>query len=156
MNNTDIIKTHFNRLSDQFGLTILRESYSPEIMGNAEVVFVSDKVGIQVVVDRNQVLIRIGKRSWPENEWFAFTDVLHYFAPDEEAYIFLDKVKNEPLGIEAQVIHILRVLDQYCRPLLEGDFTHSDQIRELEDKRVSEMLEMFRNISQKARENKKK
>ena len=151
MKNSEIIKTHFYNLMEKYGLSVLRESYSPKVLGNAEVVFTSDVAGIQVVVDRNQVLISIGNISWSEDSWFELTDVMGHYAPDQDAYIFLDKEQNEQVSIEAQVIRTARILDEYCRPLLEGDFSHTDQIRDLEAKRVTEMKKRFEDISRKVK-----
>lgn len=151
MNNQDIIKTQFKKFSEKYGFSVMRELSSPEYMGNALVTYTSDIVGIEIVVDRDQVLVTIGKISWPEERWFEFTDVINYFAPDEDPYIFWDQERNVQIDVETQVKRIIHLLEQHCGKLLEGDFSSAVQIKDLERRRVTEMLVSFSSISKKER-----
>jgi hypothetical protein len=152
----EIIKRYFEYLTDEYGFFIEREGYSPETMGNAEIVFASKIIAIKVVVDRSQVLINIGKVTWPEREWLEFTDVIHYFNPSmEEVYDFPEGPwKNQISIIETQAKHLSLILRQYCEPLLMGDFSMQDQVKEIERRSVAEMLEHFKKLSEDYRKSK--
>ena len=92
MNPAEIISTNYQSLMDEYGFSIVREVFSPEIMGNVELILMSPMTGIKVVVDRNQVLVNIGDSSNPEDEWFELSDVVHFYAPTFlDVYIFPNK-----------------------------------------------------------------
>lgn len=147
MTPTEIIRTNFQFLIDEYGYTITREVYLPEIMGNAELVLMSNTTGIKVVVDRSQVMVNIGDSSRPEDEWFDLSDVVHFYAPTLiDVYIFPTNPQNHQDKIETQVDWLVRILRQYCEPLLRGDFSNEDQIKEIERKRVDEMLEHLKKL----------
>jgi hypothetical protein len=152
----EIIKRYFKYLTDEYAFLIEREGYSPEAMGNAYIVFTSKLIAIRVVVDRGQVLIDIGKVALPEKEWFEFTDVIHYFNPGiKKVYAFSGvPLEKQNFTIEAQVKHVSLILRQYCEPLLIGDFSMEDQIKEIERKRAKEMLEHFNKLSEDYRKSK--
>jgi hypothetical protein len=145
-NPVEIIKQGFRYLIENYGFQAVHEQYSPEIMGNAEVIYKSRATAIKIVVDRSQVLINIGKISWPEREWFEFSDVIHFFD------LNIMNVYDFPSGsttasVDAQVTRLAQFLRKYGEPLLVGDFSMETQIREIEQKRVKEMLEDFKRLS---------
>ncbi len=151
----ELIKFHFRYLIDEYGFSIVDEEYFPEMMGNAIVVYESATSGIMVVIDRSQVLINVGKPSWPHRYWFEFSDVIQFFIPEiKEAYVFVneDSPKNR-IEIEVQINRLALLLRQYCEPLLRGDFSMHDKIREIETKRVEELLEHLKSLSKKGRNN---
>jgi hypothetical protein len=144
----ELIKKSFNFLADEYGYSIDREKYSPEAMGNAYVLYKSQSVGIKVVVDRSQVLINIGDLSWPEENWFEFGDVVQFFNPEmKEVYDFSRGSLDNQAYIESQAKRLARILRQYCKPMLRGDFSMQDDIKEIEKKRVTAMLEHFQKLS---------
>ncbi len=133
-----LVKKHFHYLIEQYKFTVVVDNYSPEVMGNAEIVFASLSTGIEIVKDRGQVLISIGAIAQPRGEWFEFEDVVRAFAGDaERAYSF-------NLDWESQIARLAQIMQSYCRPLLAGDFSKEKEIREIENKRVSEMLNRFK------------
>jgi hypothetical protein len=151
---TELIKRYFHYLVDEFGFSIDREGYSPEVMGNAVVVFVSTSTAVKVVVDRSQVLINIGELSWPEKDWFEFGDVVQFFNPNlKDVYDFSGDSLDNQAYIVSQAKHLALLLRQYCEPLLRGDFSMQDKIREIEKKRVAEMLEHFQKLSRNYKRN---
>lgn len=156
LSGIEIIKRYFEYLIDEYGFLIEREEYSPEAMGNAYIVYTSKLIGIGVVVDRDQVLINIGQVTWPEREWFEFTDVIHYFNPNiKKVYAFSGvPLEKQNFTIEAQVKHVSIILRQYCEPILMGDFSMEDLIKEIERKRAKEILEHFKKLSEDYRKSK--
>ncbi len=145
---TEILRTHLQSLIKEYGYSIVRERYSPEIMGNAELVLMSNITGIKFVVDRSQVLVNLGKVAWPEDEWFELSDVVHFYAPDIEVYIFPKGLQDHNEKLELQVNRLVRILRQYCEPVLRGDYSHEDQIKEVERKRVEDMLDYYKKLSE--------
>jgi hypothetical protein len=152
MNNLEIIKAQFEQLAEKYGLAISDETSSPTSMGDARVLYLSDAIGLEVVVNRRQVLVTLGDPTGPDNSWFEWIDVINFYAPKEEVYVFWDKRRKKAVDVETQAARIAHLLERYCRPLLEGDFSHAAQIRELERERVSEMRSRFKEISKRARD----
>ena len=149
---TEFIKQHFQYLVDEYSFSIDHEGYSPEVMGNAEVVLKSASTVVKVVVDRSQVLLNIGELSWPEKDWFEFSDVVQFFNPNlKEVYDFSVGSLDNQAYIESQTKRLALLLRQFCEPLLIGDFSMQDEIREIEKKRVTAMLEHFEKLSQNRR-----
>lgn len=145
-----LIKESFHYLIHEYKFLIDREQYSPEVMGNASVVYKAANIGIQVVVDRSQVLLNIGESVLPDRYWFDFSDVMQYFAPHiKSIYGFQNNDSRECPNIGGQLKELAVMLRQYCEPILRGDFSMSKGIREIETKRISEMLDEFRTYSQR-------
>ena len=138
----ELIKEYFKFL-EKYGFSISRKKYSPEIMGNAEVIYQSPSVSVKIVIDRGQVLINIGKVSWLEKDWFEYSDVVSFFAPGEDAYIFPEEADNSQYTLEIQLKRVASMLEKYCRKMLEGDFSMQNQIKEIETKRINKMLSSF-------------
>jgi hypothetical protein len=144
----ELIKKHFNYLINDYGFSIDREEHSTEQMGNAYIVYVSRAIAIMIVVDRSQVLLNLGEPSWPEREWFEFTDVVSFFNSSiTEVYNFSESPIDHRAYVEKQVQYLAYILRVNCEPLLRGDFSMQNQIREIEQKRVLEMLESFHELS---------
>lgn len=119
-----LVKKHFHFLLADFGFTLAHESYAPETMGNAEVVFASTTVGISIVCDRNQVLIALGPLTQPRREWYEFAVVVRAFAPEVEVVYAFAAYGAEPQPpLEAQVLRLAHLLCQHCEPALRGDFS---------------------------------
>lgn len=151
----ELIKKHFNYLVNDYGFSIDREEYSAEQMGNGYIVYMSRAVAIMIVVDRSQVLLNLGEPSWPEREWFDFTDVVSYFNSSiKEIYNFSESQIDHQAYVEKQAQHLAHILRMNCEPLLRGNFSMQNQIREIEQKRVMEMLESFQELSDNNRSTK--
>jgi hypothetical protein len=121
--------------------------YDPEMMGNAIVVFKSSKAGIDVVIDRNQVLMTLGDPMESRNEWFEFSNVLKYFAPSlESAYVFTEKTVENTWDevIETQLDRLALILRQYCEPILRGDLSMKEEIKKIQENRKAESLAKLR------------
>lgn len=147
LKNNELIRKYFNFLIDDYGFSVFREEYSPKYMGNADIVYKSGSIAILVVVDRSQVLLNVGKTTQPEKEWFEFTDVIKYFNPTiSEVYDFSRGSLPDQDYVEMQAKREAQLLRQYCEPLLRGDFSMYEQIKEIENKRSSEMLEQFKKL----------
>ena len=145
LNHDDLIIRHFKFLMDEYGYHIEEKEFSPEAMGNAYVTFKSELIGIEIVIDRNQVLVTIGDQLQPRAEWFEFTDTLKYFAPLEIPYEFGEKTGANTWEdvIEFQLSRLATIFRQYCDPLLKGDLSMKAEIQLIEDKRVDEMLKRY-------------
>src|SRR5574341_202132 len=151
---TEFIKRCFHYLVDEYDFSIDHERFSPEVLGNAKVVFVSASTAVKVVIDRSQVLLNIGELSWPEKDWFEFGDVVQFFNPNlKEVYDFSGDSLDNPAYIDSQTKRLAILLRQYCEPLLRGDFSMQNKIREIEKKRVAEMLEHFQKLSRNYKRN---
>jgi hypothetical protein len=146
MNNKELIKEIFNPLTYEYGFSITKDFYNPEFMGNAGVVFVFDKIGIKIVVDRDQVLVNIGTSSEIEEKWFEFEDVIHFYAPQMNGVYLFQRPSTFHNDIDSQLKWILHLMRKYCEPILRGDSTHFDGIKEIERKRVKELIETYKRI----------
>ncbi len=122
VDRTDWILQYFGYLVDEYGFHVEKQEFLPQGMGNAYVLFESTKTGIEVVIDRNQVLIAMGDRAEPRRNWFEFSDVIKYFAPSEVAYIFYEG-KNKLTwdeAVKAQLSRTSILLHTYCEPMIMG------------------------------------
>lgn len=106
-----------NFLISQYQFEIDEELYSPEVMGNAYVRYISANAGVMVVCDRNQAFAQVGPRSWPEKEWFQLEDIVRNFNPGVENVYRFDKSVDEQLRL------ITSYLIEVCEPLILGDFS---------------------------------
>ncbi len=120
---SDLITHYFEYLITEFGFHIEQKEFDYQMFGNAFVRFKSTKVGIEVVIDRNQVLISLGDITKPRREWLEFSEVLRYFSPTEIAYIFYAKSENMAWdeAVEAQLKRTSYLLRRYCEPILMGN-----------------------------------
>ncbi len=145
-----LVKKHFRFLVDEYGSTVTHESFHPEAMGNAEVVFESALAGICVVCDRNQVLIMFGLLSQARRDWSEFANVVKVFAPDIAAvYVFPKDYSNLESALESQVSRLAQVMRQYCVSVLRGDFSGLDQARQAEHDGATTWLEEMRRPARK-------
>jgi hypothetical protein len=143
-NRSDLIVQYFGFLVSEYEFRIEEKEFSPQAMGNAVVVFMSSAVGVEIVVDRDQVLIRMGSKKDQRKLWFEFSDVLKYFAPSiEKAYIFPEKTLENTGDeiVESQIKRLSSILRQHCEPFLKGDLSSKNRIKLFEEKRTAELLE---------------
>ncbi len=152
----EAVEKEFAFLLDEYGFHIYQETYFPEKMGNASVLFTSDHTVISIILDRSQVLSKIGKRSKPSNEWFEITDIVRFFSSDEDMDVYQFSKKNpyDVPSVENQVLRLAKLIRRYCEPVLRGDFSKEEEIKKIEIKRVSAMKNHFKELSKKySREN---
>jgi hypothetical protein len=150
IDRADLIVQYFNYLISDYDFHVTKKIFDPDAMGNAFVIFESTKLGIQIVIDRSQVLIKIGDVLEPRRQWLEFSDVVKYFAPSiDSPYIFTQKTETRTWdeAIEIQLNRLASILRQYCEPLLKGDFGMKDQIKKIEERRVAELLQDLNEIS---------
>jgi hypothetical protein len=142
VDRTDWIIQYFGYLIHDYDFHVERKDFTPQMMGNAFVIFKSSKIGIEVVIDRNQVLISMGDQSETREKWFEFSDVLANFAPSEVPYIFYERTDNISWdeAIMSQLSRTSILLRHYCEPMLMGELGMKKEITEIEEKRVAEML----------------
>jgi hypothetical protein len=151
---SSLVRQHFRYLTDEYGFSITHDEYFPEHMGNADMVFMSPQIGIEIVLDRGQVLIDIGSVLQTRKEWFEFSDVIHFFASEiEPVYIFPQDFANYQAAIESQVSRLAQLMRQYCEPLIRGDLSMQSGIRKIEHNRVARILEHFSDLSENYRSN---
>ena len=148
MMNDELITLYFSYLISDFGFHIEKRVFDYSAMGNAFVVFKSSMVGIDVTIDRNQALITIGDQLDERREWLEFTDVLKYYAPTlEHAYVFPEKTSGNTWDdvVKDQLLRLASILREYCEPLLKGDLSGMEKIKELEKRRVAKMMAELNN-----------
>ena len=148
----DLLKLHFKYLTDDYGFVVAHEIYSPMVMGNASVDFESSKTRIEIVLDRSQVLIALGPVSWPRHEWFEFSDVVRFFAPAvDPIYVFPEDIPDHAAALEMQVSRLANPMRQHCDPVLRGDFSMCDGIKEVERKREAELHQDLDRIADRSK-----
>ena len=142
-------RKYFDYLVSQYGYRIAKEEFSPEAMGNAYVTYISDLTGIQISIDRSQVLINIGSITDNVREWFDFSDVIKYFNPSvEEPYVFIKKTDNIDTDdiVESQIKRLSSLLRIDCEPIIKGELWMKEEIKALEQKRVTEQIEKLNKL----------
>lgn len=129
----DLIVDHFRFLVDEFGFSVEKKVFDPCMMGNAFALFTSPKIGVEIAIDRNQVLVSLGDRTDPSEKWFEFSDVLKYYCPTETAYIFYEKTEENTWeqAIETQLSRVALLLRTDCQPFLNGDLSMKNEIKEI-------------------------
>jgi hypothetical protein len=145
-NHADLIIHYFSYLVSDYGFRVEQREFDLATMGNAFVIFKSSRIGIEIVIDRNQVLLTLGDQMDSRKDWFEFSNVLRYFAPLlENAYIFTEKTDNISWdeAVEIQLNRLASILRQYCEPLLNGDFSMRAGIEKIQKNRKTELLEEF-------------
>jgi hypothetical protein len=142
----DLIVKYFDFLINEYHFRMERKEFDPQMMGNAVVVFKSSKFGLEIVIDRNQVLISIGEQLDARREWFEFSDVVKYYSPEaEDAYVLPDKTPENTWDdvVENQLRRLSVMLRQYCQPLLKGELWMKEELKKIEKKRAAEMYKKF-------------
>ncbi len=117
-----LVKEHFKYLFE-LGFRVTSERYDPEFFGNAQIVFESAEVGIDIVVDRGQVLISLGPISNRRWDWFEFASVVRRLAPNVDLVYLREARPNEKIDLEEQVKWLANLMHQYCGLVLQGDFS---------------------------------
>jgi hypothetical protein len=134
------MKQYFQFLTNEFGFSIIKESYNPEIkIGNGSVMYQSKFATLEVVVEKTEVLLKIGQRKAPLEDWFEFQDVMKYFAPEvDDVYLRsgITLTLKDSLAIETRIRNMVALLRKYCQPLLAGDFSMKASIKEVREKRA--------------------
>ena len=121
------INNYFDFLN-KYGFSIIeKEEINPSAMGNGYYRFMSETTGIEIVLDRGQVLMKIGKSQQDRKDWLEWSIVLEAYAPNVKAYDF-------ELDIDSQAKRISELLKQYCTKLLEGQFNNERLLNTIEDK----------------------
>jgi hypothetical protein len=139
-NNLNSIKEYFNFLVVDYSYFIFQQKYSPEIMGNAVVIYKSVNIGVRVIVDRSQVFITIGSVTQSDRDWYDLIDIINYFAPQiEKIYEFPNNGPAEE-SINIQLAHLKNLILKNCTTLLEGDTASLLRIEEIQHKRINHLL----------------
>ena len=146
MNKIEIIKQNFQFLVDEFHFINTQDKHSPSNL-YAVIEYQTEYTQVIIALDRGQVLINIGKSSWPKKEFFDFTYVVNYFNPSiEEVYIFPEELKGED-SIEFQAKRLSEIMHDNCQQILSGDFSMADQIKEMETKYVKGLLDHLNQLT---------
>ena len=139
----ELIVKYFDYLINEFGFYIERKEFDPQAMGNAIVIFKSQKLGVEVVVDRNMVLISLGDQIDSRRDWFEFSDVIKYYAPKIDGVYVFEKNFNTSWDqvVETQLSKLAIILRQNCESILKGEQLNKKEVRKIEEKRVAENFE---------------
>jgi hypothetical protein len=146
IDRSDLILQCFGFLISDYGFQVDQKEFDASAMGNAYMVFISSKIGIEIVIDRNQVLIALGDRSKPRNKWFDFSHVLGYFSNSSEAaYLFPEKSPENTWDeiVLIQLNRLAHLLQHYCDRLLKGDLSMEGEIRVIEQNYVQKLLKQI-------------
>ncbi len=97
---SDAINKYFNFLFD-YGFSVCEKEEYSTAFGNSYYRFKSNITGIEVVLDRGQVLMNIGKILQERKDWLEWSLVLKAYAPNIKPYDFEVNVesrvqKNKP------------------------------------------------------------
>ena len=130
------INNYFDFLFD-YGFSIYdKVEYDSDAFGNGYYRFRSETVGLEIVLDRGQVLMAVGKISQDRRDWLEWSHVLKAYASDVKAYDF-------DVDIETQVKRISELIQQYCTKLLGGNFGDESLLREIENTYGKNILKRF-------------
>lgn len=141
----NLLTNQFRFLVDELGFNISTAKFEPENFGNCIIRLETSKVGVNIVLDRGQLFIYIGQRTKVEDEWFDIRDVIKYFAPHiEPVYIFPEELTGQA-NILFQARRLADLIKTYCTPLLQGDFSMENDIRNIQLKRVEIFEDEMRN-----------
>lgn len=132
----DAVNKHFNFLINLGFIVYEKLECDTAAFGNGYYRFKSDRVGIEIVLDRGQVLMKIGKSSQDIKDWLEWSRILKAYAPGTKAYDF-------DIDIESQVKRISELLQQHCTKLLGGDFDDEKLLRTIEDFYGKNFLQRF-------------
>jgi hypothetical protein len=149
MDNSDLIIQYFGYLITEFGFSVEKD---PHAMGNAFAIFKSSQVGIEIVIDRSQVLIALGDPMEARKKWLDYSYVLEYLSPSAVAYLDIAQLFDERRAhhtsnkdtwdevLEFQLRGLASMLRQYCEPILKGEPGMKQVIKEIKEKDFAEML----------------
>ena len=130
------IKKYFSFLFDH-GFSIKeKEEINTSAFGNGYYVFMSNKVGIKIVLDRGQVLMTIGKVSQTRRDWLEWSIIVDAYASGLKAYYF-------DLDTDSQVKWLGELLEKYCADVLTGDFGNQNLHVQIEDRIGHSFLDRF-------------
>lgn len=145
-NHAEMIVEYFHYLVEDFGFSITQQEYDPITMGNAVVVFASNTIGIEVVIDRDQALISVGDIADRRYVWFEFFDVVNYYTHEKcKSYIFPEKTPDNTWDelVDAQLKRLSVILKEDCLPLLEGATLNKPEIQKIQNSRAAELRRKF-------------
>jgi hypothetical protein len=146
--NSELIIQNLGFLTDVYNFRISRQEFDITAMGNAIVVFSSSKYNIEIVIDRNQVLISIGESKDNRDNWFEFVDVMKYYAPHEtDIYQFPEKTKfitTEDI-ITSQLTRLAQLIRHNCEPILLGKNWNKVELKKIEGNRTAEFMNNLSN-----------
>ncbi len=132
---SNAINKYFNFLFD-YGFSVYEKEEYSTAFGNGYYRFKSNITGIEIVLDRGQVLMVIGKILQERRDWLEWSLILKVYAPNIKPYDF-------EISVESQVKRISELLQQYCVTLLSGDFSDERLIAGIEDERGKQFLKRF-------------
>jgi len=150
---SDLILQYFGYLITEFNFSVEKKVFDPGTMGNAFVIFISSQVGIEIVIDRDQLLMTMGDPMEPREKRIEYSAVLQYFAPSEVAYsdpaqLFNEKRANHLSNketwdevVETRLHRVAFMLRRYCEPILNGKLGIKKVIEEIKEKNRIEMLQ---------------
>ena len=134
---SDMIVQYFDYLIKEYEYHIEQKDFYPKMFEDAIVVFKSSSIRVEIVVEKNRALIRMGNQADSQRDWFEFPDVLKHYAPMIKAYIFPEKTSKNTWDeiVENQLQRLAVILRQHCESVLKGDLSGKEQIKAIEEKR---------------------
>ena len=125
------VKIHFEYLIRDYGFQeeIRRV---PEIFGDRVVDYQSDDVGVELLLDRGEVAVRIGPRSDSPEKWIDIRFLLPFVVPeiDEPVYVYPAEGDSCEAQVEWQIARLARLVRHYLTPVLRGEFTRWEEVVE--------------------------
>ena len=130
------INQYFSFLFD-WGFSIKeKEDENTNLFGNGYYIFVSNRVGIEIVLDRGDVLMSIGKIGQARTDWLDWSIILAAFDTQTNAYEF-------ELSVEAQVKHLGELLHLHGFEILRGDFSNPNLHKQIVENLGHAFLDRF-------------
>ncbi len=139
----EIVKQNFGYLLDNYGFSVVDESYNPEWFGDALVEFQSAQLQVLVIRERGDVFLFVSPLSHPEYR-FELSEIINFLAPNErervKVYFFPDLPGEPEKSMDLQSANLARVLYQYGSPLLRGEFLQWKELSEFTQRQVDKFM----------------
>jgi hypothetical protein len=144
----DEVERDFAYLVSDRGFRVAREVFDPVHFGNGLVEFRSQHVGVQVTLDRSQILIDIGPAGQSSDNWFSLPEVQSHFDPTgaEYQYQFPERWDDYDEMIISEIRRAAAALRPLIGPVVTPGF---DAWNELERRRTRRVRAKYRALTGK-------
>jgi hypothetical protein len=129
-----LAESAFHFLVTDYKFMVAKTKDDPMCFGNGFVLYLSTHMGIQVTLDRSDVFIKIGLVTDSIENWIEFYDVIKYYNPDEDVYIYPNEM-NHAERVKFQLNRLVSLMKSYCSPILSGNFS-KETIQEIKAERL--------------------
>ena len=141
----------FSYLVNEYGFVSRNANdYEKSIWGNYSKTFFSQKLEVQIVVERSEVVLSVKTLVTPPgfkdymSKQFYFMEILDYFAPNHsylgDIFIIEDDktVEDCPDFLIDKINEIAQLFKQYCTLMIKGDLNCWSELDALRKKNIKE------------------